>query len=349
MIIPKILKFKKYNPIPVFLIFFFLLTSLYGSSQEYKTVKAQKGDGIFSLLRRHGVPASEFRNFVELNKEILGKNNELIIGRSYKLPVKAGQVSASVSNTGSSNTSSVVHQIFGPKFQNIKIVDKQLKGAVYYLQSGHGGADPGAVGKYANHILCEDEYAYDVTLRLARNLIEHGATVYMITRDPNDGIRDDSYLKPDKDEVCYPNLRIPARHVSRLKQRKDAVNKLYVKHKGSFQRLVVIHVDSRSRGENIDVFFYHDPRSKTGKKLATNLLQTFDSKYKQHQPGRGYHGSVSTRNLYVVKYSYPPTVFIELGNINHTRDQKRFIIADNRQALANWLYEGLLKDFGNNK
>lgn len=339
----------------ILLTFIFLLFVQIGNSQNYKIVKAQKGDGVYSLLKRHGVPASEFKGFVTLNKEKLGKNNELIVGRSYKLPVSGDEAVVVGQNVepkevaGNSNGKTVVHKMFGPKYEKVTIADNQLSGAVYYLQSGHGGPDPGAVGKLNNHILCEDEYAYDVTLRLARNLIEHGATVYMITRDPNDGIRDESYLKPDKDEVCYPNLKIPAKQISRLHQRKEAVNNLYMKHKGSFQRQVVIHVDSRSRGENIDVFFYCDQRSNTGKKLASNLMETFDSKYRQHQPGRGYNGSISDRNLYVIKYSYPPAVFIELGNINHVRDQKRFIINDNRQALANWLCDGLIKDFGNNK
>ena len=347
--------FQNKKSILSFLIIFFLFFELSGTAQNYKVVKAQKGDGVFSLLKRHGVPASEFRNFVALNKDKLGKNNELIVGRSYKLPVAVEdnvvtEQSTAVQNNGNNGSGkTVIHKMFGPKYERVTIVDNKLKGAVYYLQSGHGGPDPGAVGKLGGHTLCEDEYAYDVTLRLARNLIEHGATVYMITRDPNDGIRDESYLKPDKDEVCYPNLRIPAKQISRLHQRKDAVNNLYKKHKGSFQRQIVIHVDSRSRGENIDVFFYYDQRSNTGKKLATNLMETFDSKYRQHQPGRGYHGSVSDRNLYVIKYSYPPAVFIELGNINHTRDQQRFIKEDNRQAVANWLTEGLIKDFGNNK
>ncbi|HBL78107.1 MAG TPA: N-acetylmuramoyl-L-alanine amidase [Prolixibacteraceae bacterium] len=328
-----------------------LFTSFAGFSQDYKTAKAQNGDGIYSLLKRHGVPASEFKNFIEINQEKLGKNNQLIVGRSYKLPGTGSQpeaVSQETSNTGNGNKVEI-HKIFGPKYERVNIADNQLKGAVYYLKSGHGGPDPGAIGKYGSHTLCEDEYAYDVTLRLARKLIEHGATVYMIVRDPNDGIRDESFLKPDKDEVCYPNQKIPLKQLSRLHQRKDAVNNLYAKHKGSFQRFVVIHVDSRSKGENIDVFFYYDERSKTGKKLAENLVQTFDSKYRQHQPGRGYHGSVSARNLYVIKNSFPPAVFIELGNINHTRDQQRFIIEDNRKAVANWLYEGLVKDFGNNK
>jgi N-acetylmuramoyl-L-alanine amidase len=230
------------------------------------------------------------------------------------------------------------------EYENVNIIDDKLKGAVYYLVAGHGGPDPGAVGRYNNWQLCEDEYAYDVTLRLARKLIEHGALVYMIIRDPNDGIRNDSYLKADKDEVCYPDSKIPINQLRRLKQRTDAVNELYGKHRGSFQRMIALHVDSRSHGENIDVFFYHDRQSKTGRKAAMTLKNKFQQKYDLHQPGRGYKGTVSDRNLYVVRNSYPVAVYIELGNINHRRDQQRFIISSNRQALANWLYEGLVDD-----
>ncbi len=333
-ILPK----QKFNKYSIKFLFLVVILAIFGPatySQQYKSVKAQKGDGIYALLKKHGLPATDFKRFVELNKDSLGKNNTLIIGRTYKLPLNS-----------SANKS--LHKIFGTKYQQVEIKDTQLKGAVYYLISGHGGPDPGAVGKHNGHLLCEDEYAYDVTLRLARNLIEHGAMVYMIIQDKNDGIRDGSLLKPDKDEVCYPDLKIPASQKSRLRQRKNAVNKLYSKHKGRFQRLIVIHIDSRSQGENIDVFFYHDKRSKTGKKLVTNLQETFRNKYKQHQPGRGYRGTVSTRGLYVIRHSYPPTAFIELGNINHPRDKLRFINDNNRQALANWLTEGLIKDFKSN-
>ncbi|MBL4575256.1 MAG: N-acetylmuramoyl-L-alanine amidase [Opitutaceae bacterium] len=326
----------------LYLVFSLALFSLNTSAQEYKTVKAQKGDGVYSLLKKHGLPTTDFNRFVELNKDLLGQNNALIIGRSYQLPSVS-----SPSSIRSENKS--IQKLFGTKYQQVEIKDNQLKDAVYYLISGHGGPDPGAVGKYENHLLCEDEYAYDVTLRLARNLMKHGALVYIIIQDKNDGIRAGSILEPDKDEVCYPDLKIPANQKSRLRQRKNAVNKLYSKHKGRFQRLIVIHIDSRSQGENIDVFFYHDKRSKTGKKLVTNLQETFDRKYKQYQPGRGYRGTVSARNLYIIRHSYPPTAFIELGNINHPRDKLRFIKDNNRQALANWLEEGLIKDFKNNK
>lgn len=278
--------------------------------------------------------------------------------KTGKQPAAAsGSKAATAANSKSPSTTTVsapakgqviVNPLYGKKYEKVTVIDQSLKGAIFYLKSGHGGPDPGAIGKWGNYQLCEDEYAYDVTLRLSRALEERGAKVYMIVRDKNDGIRDDSILKPDKDEVCYPDSPIPLNQLARLTQRKDAVNRLYTANKGQHQRLIIIHVDSRSKGENIDVFFYHDQRSNSGKKMAMNLQQTFKEKYDYYQPARGYRGSVSARNLFVLKYSYPTATFIELGNINHSRDQQRFMIPKNRQAIASWLCDGLMKDFKNN-
>jgi N-acetylmuramoyl-L-alanine amidase len=356
----------------IFLVFALSLQSLPAQNKE---VVAKNGDGIYKLLKRNGLNPETYTNsFIELNKTRLGKNNSLFTGVKYKLP-ETGQKTAEQpaanettsvetppTSEGSTpplpkasgpavkaNSKTINFNIFGPKYSNIEIKSNELKGAIYYLKSGHGGPDPGAVGKYQNHMVCEDEYAYDVTLRMAKNLLEKGATVYMITTDKNDGIRDESFLRPDKDEVCYPNFTIPLNQMKRLQQRVEVINNLYRKNGNAFQRFIAIHVDSRSKGENIDIFFYHDSQSNTGKKAATILQRTFHKKYNEHQPGRGYQGTVSSRNLYVLKNSYPVGVYIELANMNHQRDIKRLIIADNRQAVANWLTEGLVTDFKTNK
>lgn len=316
--------------------------TLYAQPRE---VVAKKGEGIYRLLTRNGIPASEYTEaFIELNKKQLTKRNGLYAGVKYILPETNAEA---VAATGTATTARF--DIFGEEYAEVEINSNKLKGAIYYLVAGHGGPDPGAVGKYNNRLLCEDEYAYDVTLRLARKLIENGALVYMIIRDNNDGIRDENYLAPDKDERCYPNSRIPINQLRRLKQRTEAVNNLYLENRGAFQRMIAIHVDARSRGENIDVFFYHHQRSSNGKRAARILQKKFQEKYDEHQPGRGYKGTVSSRELYVVKYTYPVAIYIELGNINHLRDQQRFIIPNNRQALANWLTEGLITDFQTNK
>ena len=335
----------------IFTFFFAALFLPQFSTAQNKVIVAKKGDGIYHVLTENGLSYSKNLDaFIELNKEQLGKDNTLIIGRKYKLPAGAGKSAKSTTTTTTKSTGKIVHyDIFGKKYADVEIKTNELKGATYYLLAGHGGPDPGAIGSYNGKQICEDEYAYDVIIRLARDLIEKGATVYMITRDKNDGIRDESILKHDRDEVCYPNLTIPLNHIKRLRQRTNAVNKLYSKNKKGFNRLIVIHVDSRSRGENIDVFFYHDKRSKTGEKAAKILQNTFQKKYNEHQPGRGYKGTVSTRNLYVVRNTYPVAVYIELANINHRRDIKRLIVTDNRQAVANWLAQGLVIDYKTNK
>lgn len=343
------LHIKKINPV-IFILFLGFVVFSFPAQAQHREVVAEKGEGIYRLLTRNGLSYAEnIDSFIELNKDQLGKDNMLIAGRKYRLPGAPG-TDATPADAASKSTGRRMHyDIFGEKYADVEIKSDELKGAVYYLVSGHGGPDPGAIGKYNGHLVCEDEYAYDVTLRTARNLIEKGATVYMITIDKNDGIRDESFLKPDKDEVCYPNHRIPVNQTRRLRQRVDAVNELYKKHRGAFQRMIVIHVDSRSQSENIDVFFYHDQRSDTGKKAAMTLQKTFEKKYNQHQPGRGYKGTVSDRNLYVLKNTWPPAVYVELANVNHQRDIQRIILSDNRQALANWLTLGLVDDFQQNK
>jgi N-acetylmuramoyl-L-alanine amidase len=192
------------------LLFFIIFILPSPVSSQQKEVVAEKGDGIIRLLSRHGLSSQEhFNAFIELNKNDLGKDNTLIAGKKYKLPDMLQETTDQPPASAPVTNKTAKHKILGQKYENVEILSNQLNGAIYYLVAGHGGPDPGAIGKYENHSLCEDEYAYDVTLRLARNLIQNSATVYMITRDPNDGIRDENFLKPDKDEVCYPNLTIP--------------------------------------------------------------------------------------------------------------------------------------------
>ena len=237
--------------------------------------------------------------------------------------------------------------IFGEQYQEVTIKDNQLSGYVFYVVSGHGGPDPGAVGKKDGKLICEDEYAYDISLRLARALLEHDASAYMIVRDENDGIRDDTYLPHDKEETCWKNQEIPASQIPRLDQRAYAINDLYKTRKNTAKKQVaiVVHIDSRSTRERVDMFFYHNPKSKSGKALAETLRNTIASKYEQYQKGRGYKGTVKARDLHMLRKTTPTAVYLELGNLNNVKDQKRFLLSSNRQAVADWLAEGILNHY----
>lgn len=306
------------------------LMSVCGFSQTRKATP-KSGEGLHAFFARHQLSVNKHKQqFLELNKGKFGKNNALLKGLIYLLP---------------DANALLKEPLFGKKYQTFKQVSQSLDGAVFYLVSGHGGPDPGAIGHYNGKTLHEDEYAYDVTLRLARKLMENGAKVYIVIQDKKDGIRDDAILAISKRETCM-GQKIPLSQVKRLKQRSNAVNRLYKKDKkADYKRCIVFHVDSRSKGKRLDVFFYHHPNSSKGKRLSDQLADTFAEKYGEHQPSRGFTGTVSCRELYVVRKITPPVVFVELGNIQNKRDQQRFIKPNNRQALANWLYEGILKDF----
>ena len=235
------------------------------------------------------------------------------------------------------------YAIFGKKYEHVPLVDKKLKGKIFYVESGHGGPDPGAQYKLNGRTLCEDEYAYDVSLRVARDIISHGGTVFIINRDPDDGIRDGDYLLCDTDELTYPNLKPPVNHKERLFQRSDAVNALYDKYKKlgvKDQRLIVIHVDSRIKTQQTDVFLYYQSDNAESKRIATAMHSTLVKKYARF---RDYLGTLTTRDLHMLREVKATTVYVELGNIRNSFDLKRLMPSKNRQAIANWLYEGFVK------
>lgn len=235
------------------------------------------------------------------------------------------------------------YAIFGRKYQDVPLLDSKLKGKIFYVEGGHGGPDPGAMTKVNGRSLCEDEYAYDVSLRVARELIMHGATVYIINRDLNDGIRDGDFLLCDSDEKTYPDLKVPLAHKPRLTQRSDAVNAIYEKYKKlgiTDQRLIVIHVDSRGKAQQTDTFLYYQNGNETSHKIAKRMQQTLESKYARY---RDYKGSLTTRDLHMLRECKPNTVYVELGNLRNDFDRKRLMIKNNRQAIASWLAEGFMK------
>ena len=312
---------------------------------EYATPKS--GEGISSFLERNKRPGKAYYNeFMKLNEKRLRGKEELRLGVKYVLPPLKKGTSASVSPKAVAGKKRVVRErLFGKKLADV-MTSNRLQGACFYVVSGHGGPDPGAIGKIGKVELHEDEYAYDVALRLARNLMQEGAEVHIIIQDAKDGIRDSRYLSNSKRETCMGDA-IPLNQVARLQQRCTKINELYRKDRRKYKycRAIFLHVDSRSRSAQTDVFFYHAPKSVSGKKLAVTMKETFESKYDKHQPNRGFEGTVSSRNLYVLLQAAPVSVFVELGNIQNTFDQRRFVISSNRQALAKWMTEGFIADY----
>jgi N-acetylmuramoyl-L-alanine amidase len=352
----------------------FLVCCVCLSSKETATPKS--GEGIYRFLLNNGRdPQKHFDAFVALNKNKLGKNNTLLRGVSYELPPASGGVSGTTTSTyagGNANASAEANAdandtnagtgsnvgaakgitkkelLFGKKYENYTVQSDKLKGATFFLVSGHGGPDCGAIGKANGQEIHEDEYAYDIMLRLAHCLLMEGATVHIIIQDKYDGIRDEQFLKNNKKETCRGKT-IPLNQVKRLQQRCDEINLLSRQSKGKYQRAIFIHLDSNSNSQQMDVYFLHHKTSQAGKQLGNTMRLTFKAQYWKHQPNRGFKGTVSPRDLYVLTNSSPIGIFVELGNIRNSFDQRRFLMSSNRQALANWMCRGFIVDYENAK
>lgn len=301
------------------------------NSDHFDTAFPQQGEGIYKLLRRNGIPptSANVADFRDLNENKFLPDDGLRKDVEYTLPA---------------TESTVFEPLFGPKYERVTIKSNELKGCVYYIVSGHGGIDSGAVGVRNGQKLHEDEYAYDISLRLARSLMEQSATVYNLIQD-KDGIRDTKYLGQDHDEVNLGGSRVSRDQIRRLRERTSKINSLYDKNRSSarLQRVVEIHVDARDKSSTqIDVHFIYSSRQ--GKNLSNILLDTFKAQYQKAQPGRGYNGKITQRNLMTLRETKPVATYIELGNIHHKGDQVRIIDPDNRQALAEWLTLGLIRE-----
>ncbi|MGQ9819756.1 MAG: N-acetylmuramoyl-L-alanine amidase family protein [Candidatus Kapaibacteriales bacterium] len=290
--------------------------------------------GIYDLKDKILIPfhISQTNNLFDLNvteNEIYRERPKLLSGEKRTFDPKA----------------KLINPYFGKKHLKVNYIDKSLKGCAFYLVSGHGGPDPGAIGKYKNFEMAEDEYAYDITLRLAYELVRRRAKVFMITIDTSDGIRDKELLDSKGNELFYGGVPIALNQKERLRTCAEIINKLYKENRNKYKKHISIniHLDSRGETEKIDVFFYYQENNSESIKIANFLLNTLQEQYEKHQPGRGYSGTVSTRNLFMLRNTIPPTVYIELGNIQNPHNQIRFIKSSNREAIAKWIAMGLVR------
>ncbi len=306
-------------------------------AQEYVTTSPNAGEGIWSLLRRSGVDPTptSVNEFKVLNQDVLQGEVSLHTDLNYRIPT--------------SGKADKNYPIFGPEHASVSIKSDRLEGHVYYIVGGHGGPDPGTLGTYGGKRIAEDEIAYDTSLRLARELLTEGATVHIIVQDPDDGIRDDTYLPADRDEKYLGGKTIVLNQASRLRTRARIINSLYDSHRSTAlsQQVISLHVDSYGYKVEPQVDVHFIVASESGRELGEDIRSAMEKSYAEHQPNRGYHGEIKSRDLMILRETKPPAILIELGNIRHPGDQQRLVKPENRQTLAEWIKDGLLERAAN--
>ena len=120
-----------------------------------------------------------YGHFVDLNQDNLRDSMHLYEGREYIIPpvpadtVPIAETVAKKATEIKSVSNILNDDIFGKDYASTEIKSNKLQGAIYYLISGHGGPDPGAIEKYEGKIIAEDEYAYDIHFPWGKDLHHH--------------------------------------------------------------------------------------------------------------------------------------------------------------------------------
>ena len=175
----------------------------------------------------------------------------------------------------------------------------KLYGAVVVIDPGHGGKDPGSHGLFTGDEVWEDEYAYDVALRVRDFIKKEDGVAFLTIEDPNGKVPRDwvpsKVFPPDHDEVFSldrTQVRARTAGLSRRLQYANSIKRRYPKHRVVF---VAIHFDVV--GKRTDVAGVQIIAARQDSALAHALVESFHERMRQERPleviGEG------ARNLYI--------------------------------------------------
>ena len=294
-----------------FLLITLAIISCHGaiSQEPLKTVVAQNGDGIFSILRNEGIEiAKYYEAFLELNQDKLMNGSDLVVGETYRVPnapdsFKNRGLIINVSDGGE-------RPIFERELASLKLKDSSLANTVYYLME-HTSGNKKVISNNVNN---------GITVSMARKLLQSGARVYLLDSNPKDSL----------DLIDYVGI----------------VNKKYLKHNGDYQRFLVIDNGGIATNTKTDISVYHYAESEESKRFADNILRVFSKNTVKRESLNDYSEMFTDfEDISFAKNSLPPITFIVMGS--KSSDDTTLKVNGNKKNIANLITNGILSDYSN--
>ena len=230
----------------------------------------------------------------------------------------------------------------------------ELTGWHVVLDPGHGGLDPGAIvsvtdGNGNPVVVTEDEYAYDIAMRLYRILTRHGASVSLTVLAPDHHIRDGIDARQTfvnrKNEI-YNDRRHnfgaawrPVGTADGLDMRKivaaRTIRRIPFEDKRKGTLFISIHADNSSdfpAGTAVLFDGETDEETERSRTLAASLAPSMGS------------GSFIRRQTLRVLRSNPAdaAVLIEARNVHYAQNAWALRSAELREQDARMMAEGIL-------
>lgn len=183
---------------------------------------------------------------------------------------------------------------------------------VVVIDPGHGGYDPGAIG--ANG-LKEKDVTLPVGIEVGNILLKNGVKV-VYTRT--------------SDNVSWPS-----------EEKKDLQKRVEIGNSVNANYYVSIHCNSIKNNPSANgTETYYDSESVAGKALAQNIQSQLVSNIGTTDR------KIKTAGYYVLKYTDPPAVLIELEFISNPNGEKNLKDPNYQKKAAEGIAKGILKSLG---
>lgn len=209
--------------------------------------------------------------------------------------------------------------VFVDKNDSVPTMYLPITDKVIAIDAGHGGVDPGAIGKLG---VKEDEINLQIALNL-RSLIEENGGVVILTRNDGQGLytEDSTTLREKKNED--------------LRNRRIEVNN------SEPDVLLSIHLNSFPQSQYYGAQAFYKEGCEKSKDLALliqeELRNVLDKNNKRVPQPRD--------TIYLIREAEAPAVLVECGFLSNTEEEKRLIDPKYQQKIAWAIYIGVMRYF----
>ncbi|MDQ7094143.1 N-acetylmuramoyl-L-alanine amidase CwlD [Desulfosporosinus sp. PR] len=194
---------------------------------------------------------------------------------------------------------------------NQKIWSWTLGNRVIVLDAGHGGVDPGAVGKSK---VLEKDITLAIAKRLQAHIQQSGAKTIMVRDDDRDLGTSQGLLKRKREDLAQ-----------RIQLAMEAQAEVYLS----------IHANSFPNEKLTGAQTFYNADSPEGKLLAQSIQEELN-----HMTN-GKRVIKANQDIYVLKKAQQAAVTVEVGFLSNPAEEQLLTTPDYQEKLALAIYQGL--------
>ncbi len=336
--------------------------------------EVRRGDSLWSIARRFKMPIEEIKRLNELKGDRVYPGQILKLGRSpdeiaapngpyyWRKPRVSEQQSRGYRERSTRSPledyrrARVLLKAFDAEIQSKRSRDRRrrlpLDGWKIVLDPGHGGMDPGAIvsnrAGNAPVYVVEDEYVYDIALRMYERLGSLGADVMLTVISPNHLIRENLQavrtFVHEQNEV-YNDERINRRPSERVRpggrnltQRVRITNRFLKRARKGRSLFVSLHADNSPQRPKGPLAIYLSRKGKVdhrSRRFAQIVRKALE------QPN--LPAQLKGRNLGVLRNNRAHAeILVEIRNVHDMGEAWALRFHKNRQRDADRIVNGIL-------